>query len=456
MASGAAIAFAGALQASLSVLLTISVGVVSAQYGLVSTEAAEDLSHLCVQVLLPCLLVVNLGENLDLDTAIDYVPLVIWAAVYTILSVALGHLLTIIFKLPRYATAACAFNNTESLPLLLLQALGTTGVLAELVGPGEESAAIERARSYFLAASVITNTITFGKGPEILQSSADDSIVGKAWRWLAGDSDLKEDGDGEEGARDNGDEEDGNIDNDAEGNNQQNSNGGESPDEYTSLLPRHIRHGGRKVKKTVVPTLKRWHAALPGSLQYFITGIGAFLNAPFIGAMVGVVIGLTPPLQNLFFADMNEGGYFNAWLTTCLRNVGELFVALQVVTVGVKLSLSLRKWKDGDDAGSVPMKTFIIVFLVRFVLWPAISIPLIWVLVTKTSVIPNDPILWWVMMILPSGPPAMKLLALADVSGVSQKIRMSIARFLTLSYIVTPVLSIAVVGALEASKAARQ
>lgn len=76
MASGAGVAFAGALQASLSVLLTIGVGVVSAQYGLMSIQAAEDMSHLCVQVLLPCLLVVNLGENLDLETAKDYVPLI--------------------------------------------------------------------------------------------------------------------------------------------------------------------------------------------------------------------------------------------------------------------------------------------------------------------------------------------------------------------------------------------
>lgn len=76
MASGAGVAFAGALQASLSVLLTIGAGVISAQYGLMSIQAAEDMSHLCVQVLLPCLLVVNLGENLDLDTAKDYVPLI--------------------------------------------------------------------------------------------------------------------------------------------------------------------------------------------------------------------------------------------------------------------------------------------------------------------------------------------------------------------------------------------
>lgn len=36
-------------------------------------------------------------------------------------------------------------------------------------------------------------------------------------------------------------------------------------------------------------------------------------------------------------------------------------------------------------------------------------------------------------MMMPIGPTAMKVLALADVSGASQSIRMSIARFLTVS-----------------------
>lgn len=76
MSSGAGVAFAGALQASLSVLLTITVGVVSAQYGLFSIEAAEDVSRISVQVFLPCLLIENLGRNLSRDTAEDYVPLI--------------------------------------------------------------------------------------------------------------------------------------------------------------------------------------------------------------------------------------------------------------------------------------------------------------------------------------------------------------------------------------------
>ncbi|KAI1779959.1 hypothetical protein F4818DRAFT_160402 [Hypoxylon cercidicola] len=38
-------------------------------FGLVTTKAAEQLSQLCVKVLLPCLLMVKLGSELHLDTA---------------------------------------------------------------------------------------------------------------------------------------------------------------------------------------------------------------------------------------------------------------------------------------------------------------------------------------------------------------------------------------------------
>ena len=42
--------------------------------------------------------------------------------------------------------------------------------------------------------------------------------------------------------------------------------------------------------------------------------------------------------------------------------------------------------------------------------------------------------LWFSMMLMPTGPPAMKLTALADVNGSSEQEKMSIAKFLTVSF----------------------
>lgn len=58
-------------------------------------------------------------------------------------------------------------------------------------------------------------------------------------------------------------------------------------------------------------------------------------------------------------------------------------------------------------------------------------------------------------MLMPTGPPATKLTALADVSGADENEKMSIAKFVTISYAASPVICFAVVGALKASVAAR-
>lgn len=61
--------------------------------------------------------------------------------------------------------------------------------------------------------------------------------------------------------------------------------------------------------------------------------------------------------------------------------------------------------------------------------------------------------LWFVMMLMPTGPPATKLVALADVSGAEEDEKMSIAKFLTISYAISPLICLAVVGSLRASLA---
>ncbi|KAI1474774.1 auxin efflux carrier [Daldinia eschscholtzii] len=434
MVSPLLVSFLGAVQASLSVLLTIGCGVIAAQFGLVTTEAAEEISHLCVNVLLPCLLITKLGSELHLDTAVNYVPIIIWAIIFTVTSIAIGKAAVAVFRLPKWALPAIAFNNTESLPLLLLQSLETTGVLASLVGAGQASDGIERARTYFLACSVVNNTITFSQGA----------------KWITGEQHEQDDTADPESQQVRANGQDNDSPNDSE-----NADGSDDPNERTSLLPRKVVSWERRMENRITSQFRSYFQASPKPVQKTLTAIGTFLNPPFIGAVIGMIIGLTPSLHRIFFNDMEEGGYFNAWLTSSLKNVGELFVSLQVVVVGVKLSLSLRKMKEGEEAGTLPLGTVLSITSVRFILWPAISIPLIWALAAYTDILPNDPMLWWALMMMPIGPTAMKVLALADISGADQKIRMSVAKFLTLSYIITPIVSFAVVGALEAAKAAK-
>lgn len=61
----------------------------------------------------------------------------------------------------------------------------------------------------------------------------------------------------------------------------------------------------------------------------------------------------------------------------------------------------------------------------------SISISVIYAVAAKTNWLSQDPMLWFCLMLMPTGPPAMKLTALADVNGSRESEKMAIAKFLT-------------------------
>jgi len=98
--------FLGALQASLTVLLTISYGVLAARFNLLKESSAKDISNVCVKLFLPALLITNVGQELQPATAYRYVPVLLWALIYTLSSMALGFALKRMFKFPSWAVPA--------------------------------------------------------------------------------------------------------------------------------------------------------------------------------------------------------------------------------------------------------------------------------------------------------------------------------------------------------------
>ncbi|KAI5380725.1 hypothetical protein J4E82_000683 [Alternaria postmessia] len=442
--------FTGAIQAAFSVLLTIAFGVVAAQCNLLSPKAAKEVSKLCVRMFLPALLIYKIGSNLHQDTGVRYVPVLskfnptiqlteskltrtVWSISYTLLSVFVGRLLTRIFKLPAWVAPAIAFNNTTSLPLLLIQSLKQTQILdAILIGGESGSQAMDRAESYFLVNAMVSNSLTFAIGPGLLRPGDEDA------------SDEQEGEDDEDNGQANEDGESSDMERGPEG----------IIDEETSLLPQRITKPANRIEKKGYLKTQKWYNNLSPWLQETLNITWQFANAPLLGAIVGAVIGLTPALHRLFFSPSNEGGYLNAWLTTAIKNIGELFATTQIIVVGVKLSKSMLRMKRGEDSGEVRKGSLAIVTLIRFIILPLISIPLIWVVASKTKLLDADPMLWFSMMLMPTGPPAMILVALTDVTGAAESMKMTVAKFLTISYAITPMICFAVVGALKATEAA--
>lgn len=66
--------FLGALQACVSVLLTMCYGVAARRLQLIHEATINDMAGLGVKLFLPALIVVNLGQQLHLGTAMHYLP----------------------------------------------------------------------------------------------------------------------------------------------------------------------------------------------------------------------------------------------------------------------------------------------------------------------------------------------------------------------------------------------
>ncbi|KAL0939765.1 transporter C5D6.04 [Colletotrichum truncatum] len=306
--------------------------------------------------------------------------------------------------MPDWVTPAIAFNNTTSLPLLLVQSLDATGILSSI---DDSSGVVAKAKSYFLVNAMIGNSLTFALGPKLLNGQ-------------------------EEEAPDNEDDDYESEDEDDVESQEQDAI---ERNERTSLLPRSVAAKRTRAQHRTLRKGRRYWSSLSPRSQSILDFLYSFINAPVIGALLGALVGLVPALHRLFFNEPEEGGYFNAWLTSAIKNVGDLFAVLQVIVVGVKLSKALLEFKNGSESkeSKIPMVPFLAVTAVRFVLWPIISIGIIYVLASKTTVLSNDALLWFCMMLMPTGPPAMKLSALADCEGSDESQKMLIAKFLTVS-----------------------
>lgn len=361
-----------------------------------------------------------------------YLCALVWSLAYTLISLGIGLVAQKTFHLPKWVIPAVGFNNTTSLPLLLIQSLDDSGILKNIVtGDESTSEALKRAQSYFLVCSIVGNSMTVALGPRLMdgENASDDNH-----------QNMKEEDDDEEDQRGDNDEEQGEQAGD--------------PDEQTSLLPTAVRDVSVQAYNTGYHEGKKHWDHLPLIAQKSLSFVADFLNAPLIGALIGAIIGLVPPLHRAFFNEQEEGGIFKAWLTASLKNIGDLFASLQVVVVGVTLSSSLRKLKRGEHSGHVPLGATCFIVFVRFILWPVISIAVIWLLATKTDVLSDDPILWFTMMLMPTGPPAMMLVAVAEATGAGQEEKMATSKMLAISYAITPLICFGVVGALKATQAA--
>lgn len=399
------------LQASVSVLLVISYGGLAAKLGLLSPESTKAVSKVCVRMFLPALLVTKIGSQLHADSSdsTNYGIVLLWGLLAHFISFLVGIFGHLVLKMPDWVTVGVMFNNTASYPLLLIGALQQTGILASLVKPGASlDQAIERANAYFLVFSTVSSCLTFAVGPRLIDS----------------EHAPEEDPDAEEAENDNNNAEEPNEETGLLGSSENNfivvptfHNPFNNRD-HRSFFPSTRKpssaaaaaggaNGGRtpttkKPKDRRASLIPHTHwSALGPRTKWWLLFLFDFFNMPLLGALLGAIIGLTPPLHRAFFNDTYDGGIFTAWLTASLKNIGGLFVPLPVVIAGTSLYAAYTKSTKGGKSKGLPWGTVAYIMLVRFVLWPVASIGVVYLLASRTSVLGEDPMLWFAMMLMP-------------------------------------------------------
>lgn len=432
--------FLAAIQASLSVLLVIFYGGLAARWKLLDSSSGKAISKVCVKLFLPALLLTKIGSELHAGSANRYVIILIWAFLCHFISFLIGIGAHLLFGFPDWITAAIMFNNTTSYPLLLIQSLDETGILSNLIVKDESTReAIERAKSYFLVFATISSCLTFAVGPRLIDTEH------------APDPPDDKDTEDEDDHAENGEHFDANESTSLLAQFETRARLASAsffpskPREPTAQLPE---------RRPSMVSKRKWMDYHPRT-RWWLLFLYDFLNAPLLGAIVGTIIGLVPALHTAFFADTQDGGIFSAWLTASLKNIGNLFVPLPVVVAGVSLYTSVATPKGGSRPHvSTPILETLFILVVRFVIWPVASIGMVYALAAKTDLLGTDPMLWFTLMLMPTGPPAMKLITMIQVSDASDEDEFRVAKLLTISYMISPLLALTVVGSLRASQAA--
>jgi predicted permease len=382
----------GAFEGSVSVLLTLTAGYAVTRSGLLDRPTIKKMSNVSSLVFLPCLIVVQMGPNLTpgqsprrarqstteqntfrtstrgLDCSRLGSRVHTHCTCFRLVgpgSPARRHVqcfssssLQKALGLPNWTIVAAGRPNSSALPLLLIEALSSTGVLDELKRPGEStSAVLDRAKSLILLNVVVQQAFTFAAGPSILTGGQHDE-----------DDDRLLPGPRRGGATIQDTEHVGLLHD-------------HSGDEATYGATADPHRFERPLRQLEDQPDMRWPEKLR-FLQAPVTKVASFLEPPVVGAIIAVIFGMIPFLHKAFLSE--DGTFYNS-ITKALGNLGGLFVSLQMFTVGAQLA-SVKSSNPKAVATSY-------VLLIRYVIMPLLSIAFVWVTAGR-GIYENDPLLW--------------------------------------------------------------
>ncbi|WVF68279.1 hypothetical protein IAT40_003044 [Kwoniella sp. CBS 6097] len=385
-------------QASLSVILVLVYGFFARKLNLLSPEGEESASKLCVTIFLPSLLFSEIGPLASWSNLQQYWIIIAYALIFQAISWVVGAIGVVVFKMPPWIVPCMVFNNATSLPLLLLSSLGKNGTLSPLVGKDGLDDVLDRGQVYLLINALVCNLTRFSFGPIMMKKHPLD--IPHPWSHSESPHAIKQ------------------LMDDVRGYPEVQPY--ENNDEETPLLDQ-VKTGGRR----------GWRA-----LKIIQKSAAGFMNPPMYGGLAAIIFGVIPFTHRWLF----EKGWLSPF-SESIDKIGKLYAALQMLVIGAHL-----KSKKGSRP---PLFPLIYLFVFRFVIMPVISIALVYgVRKGLGERILSDPVLDFVMMIAPVGPPALTLAAIVEMSDTHEDTETAVAKTIVISYALTPLISASVTAAL--------
>ncbi|KAJ7459790.1 hypothetical protein FB451DRAFT_560203 [Mycena latifolia] len=371
-------------KASISVLLVLVYGYALRKFNFISQEGESNISRLATNFFLPALLFAEIGplataSNLRNCRLADYSLSLFFQCVALTVAV-LSHMA----GMPRHYIPMFIFNNVTSLPLLLINALATTGGLNALVTDGRTlESVLKTGRVYILINALVGNLTRFAFGPFLMKTR--QSKV----RFNAEDGLLLPNSTGHIAL----------------------------PDDDQDLKP--------TIEVRIISSLKRGQDWIVGAI-----------NPPLRGGLLAIVFGMIPWFHHELF-----GPGILSPISDSISNLGKLFSALQMLVLGSHLYSKkgakpqpfLLAWLFTYRFVIAPAISISMVYYIRTT-WP--------------NLIDKDPMLDFVIAMSNVGPPALTLSAVAAMAELTSDVEGQVSRILTSSYAVTPLISFPVTIAL--------
>ncbi|KAI5450380.1 hypothetical protein NCC49_003162 [Naganishia albida] len=414
-----------ATKASVSVILVLLYGYLSRKYKFLSKKTEDQISSLCVTFFLPSLLFSEIGPLATPKNLASYWIIIVVSLVFQLLSLLFGLVGWKLFRMPQWIVPCMVFNNATSLPLLLLESLGNTGTLKQLMRDGESiDEVLNRGRVYLLINALVCNLTRFAFGPYLLQQDSESNLNWSFLEFSNPAQKLKELKDQLPSP------EDLNPFNTAEEGDYPNVAPYSSSSDNNETQPLLTKQRAKRVSNNIGSKLKAaWET------------VSEYLNPPMMGGGVAVILGLIPFMRHALFD--NTG--FLSPIAESVKNLGKLYTVLQMFVLGAHLYS-----KQGGRPAVLPM---IYLLVVRFVVMTALGCGAVYGMRQWLgSAVKEDPVLDFILILIPVGPPALTLAAIVEMSDAGEETQSAVAKTILISYVFTPVISLSVSAALSTVK----